>query len=126
MKLLKKQLRKEIDECPDLDYLGVFSNQFKEGAIKHSDDPRVYTYFIPENPEYGEKDYQRMLKYCSGEICDYGIWADAEVEICGVIQRIRSGGLWGISSDSDEDEIIAIEKEQMAELEQILDKIGVK
>lgn len=126
MKILKKEIKKQIDECPDLDYLGVFSDIFQDGAINHCNNSRQYKYFIPANPEYGKQDYKRMLKYISGEICDYGISAEAEVEVCGVVQRIRSGGLWGIASDCDEEEMMEVEKEQMAELDEILEKLGAK
>ena len=34
----------------------------------------------------------------------------------GVIQRIQSGGLWGIESDSDKAYLKEIESEQLAEL----------
>jgi len=72
--------------------------------------------------------------------CDtIGIRADAEVslpcnltmspkqrkETCSFItQRLASGGLWGIESDSDESYIAEIEQEQLAELRGQLHAIG--
>jgi len=52
-----------LDVDADLSYLGEPSDKWQEGAIEHSDDPGIYRYFIPANPEYGQKDYERMVDY---------------------------------------------------------------
>jgi len=57
-----------LDDCPDLSYLGKFSDTPEEGAILHApEDSRTFKYFNPENPEYAKEDYKRMLAYERGE-----------------------------------------------------------
>ena len=52
--------------------------------------------------KYTRQDYERMESLNAGNWCFVGIRAEAEVQLTGdLIQRITSGGLWGIESDSD-------------------------
>lgn len=53
-----------------------------------------------------------------------GIFAEAEVVVHSVIQRIRSAGLWGIESDSDEEYLRSVEKDELDELTKILVELG--
>ena len=54
-----------IDENPDLSYLGEFSNEEGEFAIKHDlSDNRTYNYFNAENVEnmkQAMQNYERMM-----------------------------------------------------------------
>jgi len=77
---------------------------------------------LPENtPEevrkYVRQDYERMEAGNRGDWCMLGVAAEAEVwnPVSQVVQRIHSGGLWGIESDSG-DYIAEEEKNQLAEL----------
>lgn len=70
--------------------------------------------------------------------CYIGIGAEAEVSIptgtfstairggeeYRIYQTIQSGGLWGIESDSDNDYLESVEKEELAELRSQLTVIG--
>ncbi len=108
----------ELDDCPDFSRLGEFSNEEKEGAIRHSDDPRYCTYFNPTdydpaNPEYAQEDYERMLDHERGDWCYGGI----VVQVVRPLENLKHNGyekirddivlassaLWGIESDSGED-----------------------
>ncbi len=94
-----------------------------------------FRYFTPAmtgeqtgNPDSPEEDYQRMEAYNRGDWCMLGIWAEAEVQTHnhGVIQRIRSGALWGVESDSGEDYLASVEQEELAALGSELEALGFK
>lgn len=54
-----------------------------------------------------------------------GIRAQAEIVVNdAIVQTIRSGGLWGIESDSDVDYFKQIEEEEMSALTRELSAIG--
>jgi len=54
-----------------------------------------------------------------------GIMAEAEISSEGVIQQIRSGGLWGIESDSGGSYFLEVAEEQYDELAAILKDFGI-
>lgn len=57
--------------------------------------------------------------------CYMGVTASAQVQLDGSLtQTIRSGGLWGIESDSDESYFTEVETEQLNELRSQLHAIG--
>lgn len=121
----KVTLCREVDVDPDLSYLGEFGSSRREGAIEHEPgNPRTYSYFYPANPKYGRQDYERVLAHDNGGWCHVGVVARAEVVVSGVIQRVTSGGLWGIESDSDPEHFEAVEKEQLEELGDVLVALG--
>lgn len=71
-------------------------------------------------------DYKRMESLNNGDYYFMGVSATAEVwnPITQVVQRIHSGGLWGIESDSGREHIESVEKEQLAELKTELTALG--
>ena len=80
-----------MDEWPDLSYLGVFSNQWKEGALEYSTDRNTMPYFIPENPEYGQEDMQRMKDYNNNQWMMVGIVATVSIDG----REIGNYSVWG-------------------------------
>lgn len=112
-----------LDIYADLDHLGKFSDTWQEGAIEHSDDPRIARYFIPTNPEYAKQDYKRMMDYERGYWSMLGVMAEIYLKDKNY-PLARSGGLWGIESDSEESYFAELEEEQIAEAEAELS--GVK
>ena len=68
-----------------------------------------------------KQDYERMESYNAGQWCYIGIGAEAEVitnvenegtkQWHGVVQRVHSGGLWGIESDSESSYLESVERE---------------
>ncbi len=106
-----------LDEYPDLSHLGEYGNSpTSECAIDREargDAGRnECRWFNPTmtgeqtgNPDSPEQDYQRMEAYNRGDWHMVGIRAVAEVVTAsGTIQTLRSGGLWGIESDSGNDD----------------------
>lgn len=125
-----------IDTDPDTSYLGEYGNKATSPAaidrVARGDAGRgEYRWFNPAltgeqtgNPESPEQDYQRMEALNNQQWYFIGIIAKARiVSPAGVIQTIRSGGLWGIESDSDKSYIESVENEQLAELRAELESL---
>jgi hypothetical protein len=67
--------------------------------------------------KYIRQDYDRMESLNRGDWCFIGLRAEAEVQTgSDVVQRITSGGLWGIESDSDKDHLESTAREELAQL----------
>ena len=116
----------EPDYDSDLSWIGEFSNTWKEGAIHHSDDPRTLKWFIPAT-EYGQQDYELMLKIENGEESFIHVYVVADLLINGVTQDIGTGGLYGIEvsyNQKDDAYIKEIEQEELSTLKDLLKEIG--
>jgi hypothetical protein len=76
--------------------------------------------------QYIEQDYARCEAYNCGHWCALGIVAKAEVRFTprGPIQTLRSGGLWGVESDSDSDYLVQVEQEELDDLRSQLEAVG--
>jgi len=83
-------------------------------------------YWNTEMRKNARADYERMESLNNGDFNFLGVSATAEVwnPKTQVIQRIHSGGLWGIESDSDAAYLKEIESEQLAELKTELTALG--
>lgn len=78
-----------------------------------------------------KKDYERMESLNRGDFCFIGIKAEADVvlSVCKdsshlLTQTIRSGGLWGIESDSDDSFLEETEKDELSQLRTELKSLG--
>lgn len=76
-----------------------------------------------------EADYKRMSALNRGDFCFVGIAAEAEITLRSenggsIIQHVRSGGLWGIESDSGEDYFAEVEREEINTLRSELESVG--
>jgi hypothetical protein len=83
--------------------------------------------------KYVREDYERMESLNRGNWSYIGITAEAKIGIpsgqtsqgvCYTTQRITSGGLWGIESDSERSYIESEEKNQLADLREQLLALG--
>lgn len=136
MKAIEKiVIRKRVDDSPDTSYYGEYTSQWKEGAIDRKELGDMgrgeYRYFIPAmtghetgNPESPMQDYKRMEALSQGDWCFLGIDAIAHIRIGDLSQEITSGGLWGIESDSGDDYLQEVAKEQLEELREQLSALG--
>lgn len=100
-----------IDESPDLSYLED-ENRYKGVPVK-------------EAAKYREEDQKRIESY-GRDWWMTGIWAEAQVVVDSVVQTIRSGGIWGIESDSHEGYPKEVALEEVSALKDILKKMGFK
>lgn len=74
---------------------------------------------------YAKEDFRRLESLNDGQWCYLGIIAKAEIiSRSGICQTLRSGGLWGIESDSGKDYFEEIEKKELAELRTELESFG--
>ena len=131
-KLAEVRVIRTSDQNPDMSFLGEYSNHPAKIHIDRQEKgdwtgPREYRYFNAGDgdPAYIEQDYARYEAYNRGEWQMVGVWAEAEVIINNTVQKIRSGGLWGIESDAGEylDEVA---QEQLNELRDILASMDVR
>jgi hypothetical protein len=84
--------------------------------------------------KYTRQDYERMESLNAGQWSYIGIAAVAEVianienegtkKWHGVVQRIHSGGLWGIESDSERSYLESVQKDELAHLRDELLAVG--
>jgi hypothetical protein len=131
----------------DLSYLGRYSaepgpddrtvDRVALGHIREGCLHREYRYFIAAmsggdtgNPDSVRQDYERVEAYNRGEWYEMGIYAVAEVSYAtGVgsrrIERLQSGGLWGIRSDSSPEYIEEVEQNELDDLREHLGHFGV-
>lgn len=86
-----------------------------------------------ETPEtvrkYTRQDYERMESAVRGDWCMLGCVAEAEIAVpsgrsLATVQRITSGGLWGIESDCAQGDKEETETEQLADLKAQLRELG--
>lgn len=109
--VLKLRIMSAADESPDLSYL---------------EDPHRYDGEKPsDRAKYIRQDKERLADY-GRTWWAIGIWAEADVLVEGVIQKIQSGGLWGIESDSDKSYFQEVAREEYANLVDILKQMGVR
>lgn len=74
--------------------------------------------------EYARQDAARLAAFHAGDWDYEGCYAVAHVTIEGTMQTIRTPGLWGIESDSDEGYRREVEREEREELLGLLDSLG--
>lgn len=144
MKILKVRIKHEVETDPDLAWLGQYVSEVGPGiidrrygryweSIDYDRDeptralaPQECVGFRPANKAWGWQDYLTMEAYEAGEWYMLGTWAEAEVlTTAGVIQHIRSGGLWGIDSRSSLEDATEVRAEQLDQLRTILAEFGI-
>jgi hypothetical protein len=129
-RILRVWTEHKPDESPDLSYLGEYTPSHGSEYIDRQDRGDMgrneYRYWIPTNPDSAEQDYERMEAYNRGDWGCIGIIAKAEVQFSesSTIQTVRSGGLWGIESDSGKDYLESVENEELSQLADELKAIG--
>jgi hypothetical protein len=69
---------------------------------------------------------ERKAEYRSGDFSFVGVRAEAEVQLetNGAIQRLTSGGLWGVETDSDRTYFASIGREELADLKSTMESAG--
>lgn len=132
-KITKIKIKKLYDEDPMLDFLGFFSDDPGKFAVEHTDGSgRGYKYFNADNVEnmtQARQNYKRMMEFNNGQVSMLGIKAEAEIQTSTdgktwLINRLHSGGLWGMESDSDSSEFDNEGENQLAELSEVLQALG--
>ncbi len=128
---------RELDTDPDTSWIGEYSSTPGADDVTVDRQERgdmsrgEFHYFIAAlsatqtgNPESVEQDYNRLEALNRGDWCFIGVSAIARVVIGDTVQKIRSGGLWGIESDSSADHFEELKREQLSELAVQLEALG--
>jgi hypothetical protein len=80
--------------------------------------------------EAGKKDrklnQERLESFHRGDWHMRGLWVEADVIVGGTVQKIRSGGLWGIESDANREYLQSVAEEEYDALKSILREMGVR
>lgn len=142
-----------IDTNPDTSFIGEYSDTWQDGVIKRGNvTSREYKYFIPATSykehwqglhklgysrgdcdylarKYVYEDYNRMESLNRDDWYFIGIEAEAIVKYpIGQgnyrLEYFRSGGLWGIESDS-KDYIKEVESDQLYNLKEHLKAFNI-
>lgn len=149
-------IKQTVDESPDLSTLGQFTDTADEWAIvregEHAGEyvanlpdeaelpqrGREYRFFKPyaggekegtdDYQKYGLQDWERAEGLGRGDWCYVGISARLEYTNgpAGIVQTLRSGGLWGVESDSGADYLASVAKEELDNLRREAEAIGIK
>lgn len=150
-KLLSIQALVIPDDNPDTSTLGEYTDTPSDWVILRS--AGEYVHDLPEDTEipergrecrffkpyaggetpgtedykvYGKQDFERMEALERQEWAYVGIQALAKVQLpSGTVQRITSGGLWGIESDSGQDYFAEVAGDEMAQLADDLKALGI-
>lgn len=148
LKILNVKIEHKLDENPDTSHLGEYSNKatsrFSLDRQEHGVwSNREYRYFNPSSnyvtkedklrdglnglnvERYVQQDFSRMESLNRGDWHYIGIIAKAEVwnPETKVTQVVRSGGLWGVESDSG-DYLNDIANDELANLRTELLALG--
>lgn len=133
------QVEHKSDTVSDTSYLGEYTDQpgpadrTVDRAVRGDCGRGEYRFFVASrsgdetgNQASVEQDYQRMEALNRGEWGYIGIIATAEIVLPGsnVIQRISSGGLWGVESDAGDDYHKQVASEELGQLRTELTTIG--
>lgn len=112
----------EWDHVSDADVLKAYEKEIQTGYQELSRESMIEAL----NAHYREQDYKRMEAYNAGQWHMIGIIAKAEIiSPAGIVQTLRSGGLWSIESDSGKEYLDKVAKEQLSELRGELESMGL-
>ena len=80
----------------------------------------------PDTSFLDQDDFEdRKEAFRRGDFSFVGVRAEAEITVDGIIQTIKSGGLWGIESDAGDEYIREVAGEEYNDLRRILKTLGV-
>jgi hypothetical protein len=126
----------DLEDRDAIEVLEDAQEQITECDCHQHLDSRSYRYFNPNwqnykgepDPDirkYCQQDYDRMESLNNQQWYYMGIRAEAEVQLTGdLCQKITSGGLWGVESDSSQDYIAEVGQEELSNLKAELAAIG--
>jgi hypothetical protein len=120
-----------LDDDPDLSYLEHEVDEEERRIVNScaysNEDIKALGWDTVKG--YVEEDRERLAAFNRGNWWMVGIRAEAEILTGGdrgylLINRIKSGGLWGVESDSDEAYFREVEEDELANLRDVLTELG--
>lgn len=150
-KIIAIRFKREIDECPDLSHIGEYTDRYDDWVIVCRDNE--YLAILQENEDWtmpcighearffkphageakegtedyqknGKQDYELMAAYNRYEWYMVHCFAVAKILVNETTQELGTAGVWGVSSNSGEDDFLQIKQEEFAELNEILLSVG--
>lgn len=123
-------IERAVDSEPDTSWLGEYSSVEGPGAIDRKARGEMgrneHRWFVPARAASAEADYRRMESLNAGDWHFVGVIAKALiVSANGVCQTLRSGGLWGVESDSEAEYLASVEAEELAALRAELEALAL-
>ena len=101
------------DESPDLSWLEQTVEDYMGGAVTREEAER----YVEEN--------RKRLQAHGTDWFSVGLRAKATVILAGTTQHVSSPGLWGIESDAGETYFRSIAREEIVQLNEILEAMGL-
>ena len=129
-KIVDIKIVQRPDPVDDGSQLGKYTDEWSEHAIDRKErgdwSPGQFRYFVPVTiyAEYRDVDYKRAEAFNNSEWSFVGVQAVATIETNGLRNRLTSGGLWQVESDSDAAYLAEIGAEQVDELRDVLLELG--
>jgi hypothetical protein len=131
------EVRWEMDEYPDLSYLDMYTMEDHLKKLKKCSSAtrhalcEKYGSLRKTAQHYYEEEQYRIESYNDGNWCMLGCYALCKVYIPQgekyfSMQTFRSGGLWGIESDSGREYTRSVEQTEIEDLKSILVALGIE
>jgi hypothetical protein len=110
------------------DHLGTYTVEDSDTTIDRKEKGHLrrgqFCYFEPANPEYADADYERAEAFNNSQWNYVGVQAVATIETNGLRNKLTSGGLWGIESDSATEYFAEVGAEEVEALRDVLMELG--
>jgi hypothetical protein len=143
--LVALEVRLEVDDDADTSFIDTYNetghldpSRVVDRQARGDRERGTYRYFVAAmgpsetgNPESVEADYQRLEAFNAGSWHMVGIYAKATIATpngdgTATLQTLRSGGLWGIESDSDPAYLRSVAEEEVADFRVQLRALGIR
>lgn len=93
----------------------------KRARTKTPDRPRVDAVHLMRRPDDQQRHDTEAIGIEAAATVSYPIGARGERRL----ERLHSGGLWGIDADSDDNYLAIVEAEQLSDLREHLERFGI-
>ena len=130
-RLTKLTVKRIGDEMSDTDDLKTTWDGDKVSESAQYSNEDIATHGLEEVREWCRQDAERIKQFEAGELYFVGVVAEAELihsqvkDGGGTIHRISTAGVWGVESDSDEDNFRELGEEELEALKIILADMGI-
>jgi hypothetical protein len=93
--------------------------------IVHEHDEEASEPELSGDPDYRREDEERIEAWRRDEWWYLGVYVEIDLVVSGTLQTVRSPGLWGVESDSDDAYFRSVASDEYDELLGILGQLGV-
>jgi len=131
-RITKITLKRVVDPSPDLSWLETTIEDGKIASSYRYSDKDIAEYGLDRVREWVAEDHKRLAE-CGQTWHMIGLFAEATVHTSAdggtdegtwLFNTIRSGGIWNVESDSDEQYLQGLEAEELDQLRFVLADLG--